>query len=57
MTNKSIRESAEFNKEIKELGDLIAMRLSPNEAYSSDQMDNMIQQKVKSIIVRFQEEP
>lgn len=39
----------EFNEMIKELDTLILMRQSPNEGYSSDQMDKMIQEKIRQV--------
>lgn len=47
----------DFDKQFEELERLIIMRLSPNEAYSSGQMDKMIDDKIKSIITKYQEEP
>ncbi len=46
-----------MKKEFEKLEQLIIMRLSPNEGYSSKEMDEMIQNQVNKIIVTYQEEP
>lgn len=52
-----LKENNSFEEDFKDLKEVITMRLSLNEGYSSQQINEMIDMKIIDIITKYQEQP